>query len=712
MCFILENGNVRLEIDKDTGVIRGLKNLETGWEVIANPKSGEIMRLLVPVPGYRNNKVISSLQQPKHIEQKGSDALVINWEGLEGDKSGFLDIYLRLEITLRGNQIYFRAEMENRSPYTIEELWIPYLVGLDRPGGESNMYFLTMNMQGGATIPILGEPINFMDEFPKWPFSAGYWGVDYPTFIVPYPSPACIAPFCIWNNGKQGMVCIVGDENAINAVAFYVDLRPGLEDSMYWQRPYAREIGGWPVGYTFSPVRLPFLRPGERAVFAPVILSLFRGDWHAGVDIYRAWRNKWFNKKPAPRWTDEVDAWLTLHINSPEDCCRYRFPQLVEICKEAKENGVGALQLIGWNTGGQDRGLPAHDPDPRLGTRKEFVEALRAIEQMGVKVLLFSKFLWADRTTEQFKEELYRYAVRDIYGNYRCFEGYAYQTISQLLKETTRELVPMCHACKGYQEICLQEMEKIINYGTSGTLCDEAEAGHGRLLCFAEDHGHKPGLCHVQGSLEIARLFYELIQKKNPDFALAGEGPEDYFCQYYSITYVRSWSPLYLPVQRYLDNRMKIATCVTGWNDRNMINQCLLYGYIINYEPFNFKGRVTDFPDTLEYGKRAQAFRRRLWNYIWQGKFLDTTGALVLTDRDEPHPWYSVFEGREDQKPCLLIANFSKEERTVSFSFTKDGEVLKYRSFSVYSVEDGTRSLQDNKIALPARSIVAVLPVD
>ena len=39
-------------------------------------------------------------------------------------------------------------------------------------------------------------------------------------------------------------------------------------------------------------------------------------------------------------------------------------------------------------------------------------------------------------------------------------------------------------------------------------------------------------------------------------------------------------------------------TAVTGFNDRNMINQCLLYHYVISYEPYNFKGRLDDYPLT------------------------------------------------------------------------------------------------------------------
>jgi hypothetical protein len=48
-------------------------------------------------------------------------------------------------------------------------------------------------------------------------------------------------------------------------------------------------------------------------------------------------------------------------------------------------------------------------------------------------------------------------------------------------------------------------------------------------------------------------------------------------------------------------------TAVAGFDDRNMINQCLLYRYIISYEPNNFKGRLTDYPDTVAYSQKMDA---------------------------------------------------------------------------------------------------------
>ena len=67
-------------------------------------------------------------------------------------------------------------------------------------------------------------------------------------------------------------------------------------------------------------------------------------------------------------------------------------------------------------------------------------------------------------------------------------------------------------------------------------------------------------------------------------------------------------------------------TAVTGFNDRNMINQCLLYRYIISYEPYNFKGRLDDYPLTMAYGRQMDALRSELRDYFWDGEFRDEVG--------------------------------------------------------------------------------------
>ena len=47
--------------------------------------------------------------------------------------------------------------------------------------------------------------------------------------------------------------------------------------------------------------------------------------------------------------------------------------------EEYARNGVRAVQLVGWNLGGQDRDDPSQDTDPRLGTWQEFHDAIAQV---------------------------------------------------------------------------------------------------------------------------------------------------------------------------------------------------------------------------------------------------------------------------------------------------------------------------------------------
>ena len=68
-----------------------------------------------------------------------------------------------------------------------------------------------------------------------------------------------------------------------------------------------------------------------------------------------------------PAWAREPHSWWQLHINSPEDELRIPFKDLGKIGEEAARHGVKAIQLVGWNDGGQDQGNPSHKPGSAPG---------------------------------------------------------------------------------------------------------------------------------------------------------------------------------------------------------------------------------------------------------------------------------------------------------------------------------------------------------
>jgi hypothetical protein len=99
----------------------------------------------------------------------------------------------------------------------------------------------------------------------------------------------------------------------------------------------------------------------------------------------------------------------------------------------------------------------------------------------------------------------------------------------------------------------------------------------------------------------------------------------------------------------------------TGWNDRQMINRALLYRYVISYEPYNFKGRLDDFPLTIEYGKKVDLLRRAFKAYLWDGDFTDTVGASV-TVGGKLHSQYTVFVKQGSGARAVAIANPSNTD--------------------------------------------------
>ena len=65
-----------------------------------------------------------------------------------------------------------------------------------------------------------------------------------------------------------------------------------------------------------------------------------------------------------------------------------------------------------------------------------------------------------------------------------------------------------------------------------------------------------------------------------------------------------------------------------------MISQCLLNRYIISYEAYMFKGMLSDYPDTVDYGQKMDALRSDLREYFWDGRFCGRLGGSVqLGDR-------------------------------------------------------------------------------
>ncbi|MFW6155009.1 MAG: DUF6259 domain-containing protein [Planctomycetota bacterium] len=697
----LSDDHLRLTFDGATGALIGCHDLETGWTILDRPDLGLSFRLLVPTrpmgdwhtEGRRNNPVHGEKQRLADVEAADDGRVAtFTWDGVTSEHAGPLAITVTVEVKLDDGQAVWTMRIANRSEYVVENVYCPYLGDLQPPpGGDGSLRSFSL----GYADPVQRHLRPTFDN------TVGYYGNDRPIqFIGRTPE----SPFCLLLGANRGLYAGVGSAE-MELVSFCAELYPGYESVIGSRVPAGPSIAGEPVAVRFAAIHVPHVQPGETQTLTPIALAPFRGDWHQGADIYKRWRNTWMGAASAPAWAEEPHAWQQIHINSPEDELRMRFSDLVNVGKQCARHGIAAIQLVGWNDGGQDQGNPSHTPDPRLGTADDLAEAVRKIRAMGVRVVLFSKFTWADRAGEAFRETLRDMAITDPYGDHHVYPGYRYQTATQMLGLNTKRLVPMCFLDERYLKVCEAEFDKTVALGPDGILYDESQHHSPAFQCFATHHGHRYGAHVYANDRELVRR----LLKRAPDgYLFAGEACYDGEYEVYHLSYFRTWNAGHIPVARYLRPSAQIMTGVPGFNDRTMINQCLLYRYVISYEPYNFKGMLTDFPDTVSYGTQMDALRRELRAWFWDGAFRDTVGGTATDGDGKPHHPFSIFVHARDNRRGMVVANYDTERPVRIRVALDDGQPLdRYRL-----VDDPTWRPAGDGIHLPPASAAVVLPED
>lgn len=705
---ILANETLRLAFSHETGALIGIEAVETGWRILDRPHLGFAFRLLVPTrsildwhgPGRRSTEVLGDHQRLTGMDvDRDGRCATFRWATVATDAGERLEIALTLRVTLDDRRAVFALTVENRSPYPVENVYVPYLGDVRPPDGAAWLKAFSKSTYAQA-----GE----WDMWPVYDSLLPYFSIDHPMQLGPWSAASCAPanPFMLLRTEDQGLYIGPADRST-DLIAWHTELRPGHESWIGQRVPRGDRIAGRDIATRFAPVQLPHVQPGETRTLVPIALEAYRGTWHAGVDIYRRWRDGWLVPAPLPAWARDPHAWQQIQVDSPEDRFAVRsYAELVEIGASCARNGIRAIQVTGWNDGGQDQGNPSHDHDPRLGTREELADAIRAIQAMGVRVILFSKFTWADGSTPRYRNELHRLAIRDVYGDAYQHGGYGYGSVTTLLGINRHRLIPICFLAEDWLRICEEEFAKVLALGADGTLYDECQHHSPALQCFADDHGHPPGASVYGNDDELIRRFRARSAATAPDFLYAGEDLYDRQYGSYALSYVRTEYADHVPLLRYLHPHAAIMTAVTGYDDRNLVNQGLLYRYVLSYEPLQFKGRLEEIPDTVAYGRRMDALRTELRDWFWDGEFRDTLGGRVTAD-GRPHAPYAVFLAAGTRRPGVAVASYDPD-RTIAVTVRLDDgtPLTRYRL-----VDDETwRPVIDGTIVLPPRSAAVVLP--
>ena len=648
------------------------------------PALGVSFRMLVPLPGRRANFIFGQKQRAASVEKVSDHQVRIIWKDPASEYGGILPITFTATVSLENGKLTFNSTVENKSAYPIETIDYPYFGDLNPPSRNSSIAARTMwygNLDDDELYP------NFGNE-------KGYWGVDFPTKT--FGSNHSL--FCLIQAPTEGLYIEMSDPVLPYYLEYSFEQHPGVVHGA--EVPKTDEFSGWPVHLDFRTCHFIFAQPDSTRKLAPIVMRGYKGDWHKGVDVYKEWRNAWFKKPHLPDWAREVHSWTMLRMNTPEEDYTISYKKFVEYGEEYAQYGVKAVQLIGWNIGGQDGGDPSQDTDPHLGTWQEFHDSIAKVQSLGVNVILFGKLNWADMTTEWYKTELYKHEAKDPYGIRYEQGGYDYVTPTQLASINTHRRAVMDFADPDYREIAGKEFQKVLALGSTGWLWDEICHHSNALYNFASGHGYNPPGYIYGGDLPLSAVLREAADKVSPDFLFAGEGPQDWLMQYFPVSEVGVSAT---PICQYLDtqNSLMIAG-VSGFDDREQLNNILLNRCVIQYEPFLYKGHLHDFPLTMAYGKKIDDLRRRYKAYLWDGAFRDNLGAEVRADGVHR---YSVFVADSGKRAVVVVNPGSESAIVATVNLSNPGRLI------VATPEQPDGQPTNGTVRIPARSAAVVIEV-
>jgi len=679
----LEDNSLLVAFDSKSGALIRMENKGTHWDIERRPELGASFRMFAPLPDRRYNPILGHMQPAASVEKESEHEVRLQWKNLASENGGVLPMTFTATVTLTNGSLTFNATLVNDSPLFVETIDYPYFGDLNPPGRNVPMRVCETSYGSMSSAEI----------FPRFENEKGYWGVDFPTKTTDSKT------FYLIQSSHEGLYIERHNPDAPYLMECTFEQHPGLVDSINNTVPWNGELGSTPVHLEFGITHFVFAHPHSTVHLMPVVFRCYKGDWHAGVDLYKQWRATWYQPPHLPDWIKRVNSWQQIRVNSPEQDYLVPYTNLVHYGEECASNGVGAIQLVGWNNGGQDGGDPSLEPDPGLGTWQQLHQAIAQTQARGVKIILFGKPSWADETTAWYKNELYKYAATDPYGIPYQQDGFSYVTPTQLARINNHHKIAMDILCPAYREIVVEQFKKLLTLGSAGWLWDGV-LSHGLAeYNFAANHGYLPPGYVYSGDIPLARQLRAAADSENPDFLFCGEAPQDWLMQYYPLCYFRIKGNSE-PMERYIDPQAPLMVAVTGFDDREMLNMCLLDRYIISYEPYYFKGHLTDFPLTLAYGRKIDALRRRYHDYLWDASFQDTLGARVTADGTFH---YSVFVAAGGKRAVVVINEQSDNDITATVTLPNPGRL------TVSTPEEPVAESTDGTLHIPPRSAAVVM---
>ncbi|ANE48520.1 hypothetical protein SY83_22055 [Paenibacillus swuensis] len=410
----------------------------------------------------------------------------------------------------------------------------------------------------------------------------------------------------------------------------------------------------------------PYIQPGGSWNSPTFVIQAFQGTWHEAAQIYRSWYDSHASIITPPQWVRRSSGWLLSVMKQQNGEVMWDYHSGIDqLCQVAEERGLDTLGLFGWAHGGHDRCFPDFIPDQLMGGKEALRKALGRAKERGMRTILYANGVIMDLMTE-----FYRYHGNDAA---LLLENQELQ-VSSVRKFRSATPVPFAMGCTGsdvWQNRMLELAIQAYELGADGILFDQIGV-YGPDECHNPNHKHKtPATAYTTERSQIIHSIATHMRSLSPDFAIMTEGIHDSVLS--GISYVHGWGCGFRPEEthasageepfpemfRYTFPELPMTQRhPTAMMDRYYANFAVLYGLrfeletryradvqyllqdklpesedyedVVYYPPDHELMRSIPPAEAKQYLRQVIEFCKKYSDYLWEGRFLDTTGFELI----------------------------------------------------------------------------------
>ena len=415
--------------------------------------------------GAKREIAVYSSEQEEPATVVTDSSITYTYSKIKDEFGNVHDVALTLNATLCNGAYDYSATIDNKSDVRVNELQYPFFT-FDRINGDFKDDVLYISEGLGRRIV---DPHSFTHSH-----HTEYIAADDKNVIKTYSYPGWISlPWMVLESGGKNLY--MGFHSDVwRYFSFVTEAEPRHVKNEH---------------FIMGICTYPAVKSGERITYDGFTVALFDSDWREAADFYKEWAQKaWLEPAMPKESVRHLCGWQRIILKHQYGAIFNDYSDLVRVYKEGAKYGIDMILLFAWWEEGMDNGYPNYMPSDELGGAQALKDAIKEIEGLGGRVVLYANGHILDYSADYYKQEGYKYTMKDIEGN-DYHEHYRFSNSGTLLKFGHKTFVPACYGAKGWADKVFEIEERHLSLGSHGTFFDQL--GCGFYLCFDESHAHK-----------------------------------------------------------------------------------------------------------------------------------------------------------------------------------------------------------------------------